>query len=190
MSNNCEKKTYEEIRELLPILIGSFCRGLSLNATLPYSGGHHTLLPLSDRKFTCQTYGYFLFLLFCFSSLHIPLSFRCNPFRATGYVGNYFKKNFKNVKQLYPSLKKQGFSRLFIYKRKEILKHFYELNWKEVKEFLKIEKLLDKYLPTIKEKYPLLYEKIIEPDNRLLKNKLIEILTTTEKFKTKFTFQI
>ncbi|RUM62276.1 MAG: hypothetical protein DSY59_00515 [Persephonella sp.] len=64
------------------------------------------------------------------------------------------------------------------YKRMEILKHFDELNWKEVKEFLKIEKLLDKYLPTIKEKYPLLYEKIIEPENKLLKNKLIEILTT------------
>ncbi len=99
--------------ELLPNKFDSFCRGLLLQATLPYTGGHHTLLPLSGRKTAYQTHGYFLF---CFSFLHIPFKFRCNPFRATRYVKNYFKKNFKNIKRLYPRFKKQGFSRLFFYK--------------------------------------------------------------------------
>ena len=102
LARDISKRTKRNVLcELLPIKIGSFCRGLLPYATLPYTGGHHTLLPLSDRKFTCQNYGYFCFLLFCFPFLHIPSKFRRNPFRATGYVKYYFKKNFKNVKRLY-----------------------------------------------------------------------------------------
>ncbi len=62
------------------------------------------------------------------------------------------------------------------YRRGEILKHFDELTWKQVKEFLNNEKILDKFLYQIKEKYPLLYEKVIEPQNKLLKTRLIDVL--------------
>ena len=61
------------------------------------------------------------------------------------------------------------------YRRGEILKHFDELTWKQLKEFLNSEKILDKFLNQIKENYPLLYEKIVEPQNKLLKTKLIDV---------------
>jgi len=61
------------------------------------------------------------------------------------------------------------------YRRNEILKNFDNLTWKEIKEFLSIEKELSKYLKKIKQKYPLLYEKIIGPQNEDLKTKLIEV---------------
>ena len=65
------------------------------------------------------------------------------------------------------------------YIRKEILKNFDNLTWKELKEFLNTEKILEKYLNKIKQKYPILYEKIIEPQNELLKTKLIDIFITS-----------
>lgn len=65
------------------------------------------------------------------------------------------------------------------YRRNEILKNFDNLTWKEIKEFLSIEKELSKYLKEIKQKYPLLYEKIVEPQNEDLKTKLIDILITS-----------
>ncbi len=65
------------------------------------------------------------------------------------------------------------------YRREEILKHFDDLTLKELKEFLNIEKLLEKYLIQIKNKYPLLYKKIVEPQNELLKTKLIDIFITS-----------
>ena len=61
------------------------------------------------------------------------------------------------------------------YRRDEILKNFDNLSWKEVKEFLRIEKELSKYLNEIKQKYPLLYERIVEPQNEDLKTKLIDV---------------
>ncbi len=61
------------------------------------------------------------------------------------------------------------------YRRGEILKNFDNLTWKEVKEFLSIEKELSKYIKKIRQKYPLLYEKIVEPQNEDLKTKLIDI---------------
>ncbi|GAB6073255.1 hypothetical protein JCM14244_16320 [Venenivibrio stagnispumantis] len=64
------------------------------------------------------------------------------------------------------------------YRRDEILKNFDNLTWKEIKEFLSIEKELSKYLKKIKQKYPLLYEKIVEPQNEYLKTKLIDIFVT------------
>ncbi len=65
------------------------------------------------------------------------------------------------------------------YKRAEILKHFNDLTLKELKEFLNAEKVLEKHLSQIKQKYPLLYEKTIEPQNELLKTKLIDIFITS-----------
>jgi len=65
------------------------------------------------------------------------------------------------------------------YIREEILKNFDNLTWKELKEFLNTEKILEKYLNKIKQKYPILYEKIIEPQNELLKTKLIDIFITS-----------
>ncbi len=65
------------------------------------------------------------------------------------------------------------------YIREEILKNFDNLTWKGLKEFLNTEKILEKYLNKIKQKYPILYEKIIEPQNELLKTKLIDIFITS-----------
>lgn len=65
------------------------------------------------------------------------------------------------------------------YERGMLLDNFDNMTLKEIKEFLLIEKELSKYLHFIKKNYPLLYEKIIEPQNEKLKNKLIEIFTTS-----------
>ncbi|WP_456402436.1 hypothetical protein [Persephonella sp.] len=59
------------------------------------------------------------------------------------------------------------------------LDNFDNIELKKLKKFLLIEKKLSKILPALKEKYPLLYEKLIEFQNELLKNKLIEILVPT-----------
>jgi len=65
------------------------------------------------------------------------------------------------------------------YRRDEILRNFDNLTWKEIKEFLSIEKELSKYLKRIREKYPLLYEKIVEPQNEDLKTKLIDVFVAS-----------
>ena len=46
------------------------------------------------------------------------------------------------------------------------------LSLDEVKEFLKSEKELSKYLPEIKNRYKTFYEKKVEPVNKELRNKL------------------
>ena len=56
--------------------------------------------------------------------------------------------------------------------RNEIVKNFNKLSLDEVKEFLKTEKELSKYLPEIKDRYKTFYEKKIEPVNKELRNKL------------------
>ena len=56
--------------------------------------------------------------------------------------------------------------------RSEIVKRFNSLNLDEVKEFLKAEKNLSKYLPEIKNRYKTFYEKKVEPVNKELRNKL------------------
>ncbi|MBK3332343.1 hypothetical protein GWK41_04585 [Persephonella atlantica] len=56
--------------------------------------------------------------------------------------------------------------------RKEIIKNFDKLHLDEVKEFLKVEKELSKYLPEIKNRYKTFYEKKVEPVNKELRNKL------------------
>jgi len=66
------------------------------------------------------------------------------------------------------------------YKRKEILENFEELTIKQLKTFLKTEKKLGKYLPEIKEKYPYLYEKIIQPENEILREKLLDTLMLSQ----------
>lgn len=68
------------------------------------------------------------------------------------------------------------------YRRNEILKNFDNLTWKEIKEFLTIEKEVSKYLKIVKEKYPLFYEKIVEPQNEELKTKLIDIFITSQSY--------
>jgi len=65
------------------------------------------------------------------------------------------------------------------YRRDEILRNFDNLTWKEIKEFLSIEKELSKYLKRIRQKYPLLYEKIVEPQNEDLKTKLIDVFVAS-----------
>ncbi len=65
------------------------------------------------------------------------------------------------------------------YRRGEILKNFDNLTWKEIKEFLSVEKKLSKYLKRIREKYPYLYEKIIESQNEDLKIKLIDVFVSS-----------
>ncbi|WP_457623973.1 hypothetical protein [Persephonella sp.] len=64
------------------------------------------------------------------------------------------------------------------YKRDEILQEFDRLTWKELKEFLSIEKELEKILPEIRRKYPEFYQKIIYPQNEIIKTKLIDILVS------------
>ncbi len=113
---------------------------------------HHTLLPLSDR-FTvrltatfhyyplvpCYYFGYPppasdllaiakipIFNGHCLDSgaFTLPAGFNGN---ARNLFFNFnSKKNFKNVKRLYPRFKKQGFSRLFFYK-------FYKCNKKIIR---------------------------------------------------------
>ena len=56
--------------------------------------------------------------------------------------------------------------------RNEIVKNFNKLSLDEVKEFLKAEKELSKYLPEIKNRYRTFYEKKVEPVNKELQNKL------------------
>ncbi|NPA16790.1 hypothetical protein [Persephonella sp.] len=56
--------------------------------------------------------------------------------------------------------------------RKEIVKRLDSLSLDEVKEFLKIEKELGKYIPEIKKRYGKFYDKKVEPVNRELKRKL------------------
>lgn len=56
--------------------------------------------------------------------------------------------------------------------RSEIVKRLDTLSLDDVKEFLKVEKELHKYLPEIKKRYKLFYTKRVEPVNEELKNKL------------------
>jgi biotin-(acetyl-CoA carboxylase) ligase len=56
--------------------------------------------------------------------------------------------------------------------RKEIVKKFNKLSLDEVKEFLKAEQELSKYLPEIKKRYKTFYEKKVEPVSEELKDKL------------------
>ncbi len=63
------------------------------------------------------------------------------------------------------------------YERGILLDNFDNMTLKEIKEFLAIEKELSEHLHSIKMNYPLLYEKIIEPQNEKLKTKLIHIFT-------------
>ncbi len=56
--------------------------------------------------------------------------------------------------------------------RSEIIKRLGALSLDEVKEFLKAEKELSKYLPEIKNRYKTFYEKKVEPVNKELRNKL------------------
>ncbi len=65
------------------------------------------------------------------------------------------------------------------YKRDKLLKNFNNLTLKEIKEFLIVEKELSKYMKEIKKKYPILYEKFVEPQNENLKTKLIDVFVTS-----------
>ena len=56
--------------------------------------------------------------------------------------------------------------------RNEIIKNIDKLTLDEIKEFLKAEKRLSKYLPEIKIRYKTFYEKKVEPVNKELRNKL------------------
>jgi len=56
--------------------------------------------------------------------------------------------------------------------RNEIVKKFNSLSLDEVKEFLKAEQELSKYLPEIKNRYKTFYEEKVEPVNKELRNKL------------------
>jgi len=56
--------------------------------------------------------------------------------------------------------------------RQEIVKRLDTLSLDDIKEFLKIEKELHKYLPQIKERYTTFYEKKVEPVNEEIRNKL------------------
>ncbi len=58
------------------------------------------------------------------------------------------------------------------FKRKEIVKRFNSLTLDEIVEFFKLEKELTKYLPEIKRRYKLFYEKVIKPTNYELQEKL------------------
>jgi len=65
------------------------------------------------------------------------------------------------------------------YRRGEILKNFDDLTWKQLKEFLNSEKTLDRFLNEIRKRYPRLYEKVVEPQNKQLKLRLIDIFITS-----------
>ncbi|SMP23627.1 hypothetical protein SAMN06264868_1303 [Venenivibrio stagnispumantis] len=56
--------------------------------------------------------------------------------------------------------------------RSEIVKNLDKLSLDEVKEFLKAEKELSKYLSEIKNRYKTFYKKNVEPINKELRNRL------------------
>ena len=56
--------------------------------------------------------------------------------------------------------------------RSEIVKMLETLNFYEIKEFLEAESILYKYLPEIKRRYKIFYERKVEPINKEIKNKL------------------
>jgi len=58
------------------------------------------------------------------------------------------------------------------FKRREIVKRFNSLTLDEIVEFFKLEKELANYLPEIKRRYKLFYDKVIKPTNYELQEKL------------------